>query len=126
MINAMEDCIDYIGKSGMVKVEFEWIGEGWDGDYDEEDPDDTPLLRFSVYRLDGHVWEAIDDASYCTRMPATSDVELVMDAAQYVMDRIEYLVLNDYSIKKACEHLSWIHPDWIQKPDENQSEEDIL
>ena len=38
------------------------------GDDDPDDPDDTPLLRFSVLRNG----EQIDDGSYCTRMPVGS------------------------------------------------------
>lgn len=48
----LEDFEDIVAVSedGKVKVVIEWIGEGIDGDYDEEDPDDEPLCRFSVYR----------------------------------------------------------------------------
>jgi hypothetical protein len=31
-----------------IRVSFEDIGEGWNGDYDPEDPTDEPLLRFTV------------------------------------------------------------------------------
>jgi len=29
-----------------IVVSLEYIGEGLSGDYDEEDPEDVPLLRF--------------------------------------------------------------------------------
>ena len=67
---------------GDRKVEWVDIGEGWNGDYDPDDPDDTALLRFDVLELtnihglfsDSPVmeWEVLDDASYCTQMPADS------------------------------------------------------
>ena len=36
---------------GDRKVEWVDIGEGWNGDYDPDDPDDTALLRFDVLEL---------------------------------------------------------------------------
>ena len=56
-----------------IKVELEWIGEGWDGDYQEDDPEDDPLLRFTFYRKDAMAiagWDQIDDTSYCTQLIA--------------------------------------------------------
>ena len=47
-----------------VSVELEHIGEGFDGDYDDTNPDDKPLLRFTVLLNDSQV----DDASYCTAL----------------------------------------------------------
>jgi hypothetical protein len=112
-------CIRYIGDSGKVKVEIEWIGEGWDGDYDPDNPDDVPFLRFSVYKRedDGH-WESIDDSSYCTLLPATVDEDIVMDAIKYIMGSVETYVCGGHPIKKVCEQLSWIKPEWFRKSDE--------
>jgi len=46
-------------KKPDVRVELEWIGEGYEGDYDPEDPEDVPLLRFTVYRREGDWWEQV-------------------------------------------------------------------
>ncbi len=102
----LEDFEDIVAVSedGKVKVVIEWIGEGIDGDYDEEDPDDEPLCRFSVYRrydrdermdphfLDDHTpwgeydidegWRAVADASYCTQLKATLPRERLEKAAR--------------------------------------------
>ena len=60
---------------GAVKIEWEELGEGWDGEY-AGTPDDKSLLRFYVARLEGGQWVDIDDGSWCTRFPAnTTDAE---------------------------------------------------
>ena len=58
-----------------IRVEWEDIGEGICGDYNPEDPDDHPLLRFSVSILLDGQWEAVEDASYCTQMPVDTPVQ---------------------------------------------------
>lgn len=38
---------------GKYRIVWEYIGEGWDGDYNPEDESDTPLLRFSCDEKEG-------------------------------------------------------------------------
>ena len=47
---------------GRYKVEWVNLGEGKDGDYDSNNPDDIALLRFDI-SFDG---ELMQDGSYCT------------------------------------------------------------
>jgi hypothetical protein len=90
------------------KVEWENIGEGWSGDYNSDDPDDENLLRFHVLRLNGKgEWEDVEDASYCTRIPANIPDDDLHRAAKIIMDA----TYGKRNIKKICEHLSWITPD---------------
>ena len=109
-----DECVDLIGFSGDVKVEVEWIGEGIQGDYDEDDPDDMPLLRFTVYERNANDWEQISDASYCTNLPATVHPDVAKRACKYIMDWVEAPVKEGYSIKKICERLSWIDEDTLR------------
>lgn len=53
---------------GRYTLEWVDLGEGFDGDYDPENPDDRPLLRADLYG-DG---EALDGGSYCTQAPVTT------------------------------------------------------
>lgn len=68
-----------------VRVEFVELGEGYNGEYDESDPQDVELLRFDVhvhqsvpgarYDEDCHEgnltgWYYVD--SYCTNIPVTA------------------------------------------------------
>jgi hypothetical protein len=86
--------------AGDVKVVLEAIGEGRSGEYNEDDPEDIELLRFTVYRKnpdhptintpwEWDAWEQVEDASY--------EVYSYVEAGQ--------------SIKKICELLSWIAPE---------------
>lgn len=64
------DCtVEMMLEEDGIRVEWEDIGEGICGDYNPEDPDDIPFLRFSVSILLDGQWEAVEDASYCSRVP---------------------------------------------------------
>ena len=93
-----------------VKVIWENIGEGYNGDYDEDDPEDENLLRYTVYVKDNGEWREVDDASYCTLVPADTDKEYLMKLLEILMDEF-YDVLHDNidsSVKKLAERMSWI------------------
>jgi len=109
---------------GGRKVEWVDIGEGWSGDYNPDDPTDTPLLRFDVLQLVDvfdnpnadpvdEVWDVIDDASYCTQMPADTSEADLRRAAEIIMDA----TYGQTNIKKICEELSWISPGWLEQPE---------
>tara|TARA_R110002051_G_scaffold251722_1_gene311084 strand:- start:53 stop:409 length:357 start_codon:yes stop_codon:yes gene_type:complete len=108
---------------GGRKVEWVDIGEGWSGDYNPDDPEDVALLRFDVLELtkvDGLFsdspeleWEVLDDASYCTQMPADTSEADLRRAAEIIMDA----TYGQTNIKKICEELSWISPGWLEQPE---------
>ena len=84
-------------EKGRIRMELEDLGEGWNGDYDEEDPDDTPLLRFSFYAInpDGDEdqpdrvrYDQLDDCSYCTAIDARAPWEVQMAAACTIFDEV--------------------------------------
>jgi len=113
---------DLILERGDFRVTWEWIGEGWSGDYDEEDEQDDPLLRFSV---DQHIfpdedseenaesyWEQLDDASYCTRLPITTPTKHLAIAAAQILEEVED---HPDNYKRELESLSWFEPDDFKK-----------
>lgn len=61
------------GEPFAVTVEFVELGEGMDGEYDPNDPDDVELLRIDVKVTVGGREFAVTDGSYCTRVPAETD-----------------------------------------------------
>jgi hypothetical protein len=99
---------------GPVIVDIEWIGEGNDGDFYIDDPDDEPLLRFTVSKRtsDGLI-EQIDDASYSTRLPIDTDVAKLDNVAETIMNEVYDQVMAGHSIKKLCQRLSWIDADGV-------------
>lgn len=116
-------------EDGLVRVDLDWIGEGIDGDYDENDPQDVPLLRFGVSRkftndcrddrfydlTGGHEedyeigeWCDVEDGSYCTQLSVTAPREQLIDAAQFILSYVESGVRDLHREKRMYESLSWI------------------
>ena len=93
---------------GIVEVSFCSLGEGWDGDYDPEDPEDNDLLRFDVSRWDGESMVAVDDASYCTQVPTNTPQHTLVLLLDFILSQVYYGVVSGNSIKRMCERLSWI------------------
>ena len=93
-----------------VKVIWENIGEGYNGDYDENDPDDENLLRFTVYVKDDDVWNEVDDSSYCTNVSADTDDDELMALLHILMTEFYDVLHYDIyaSVKKLGERMSWI------------------
>jgi hypothetical protein len=87
-----------------VQVVFDYIGEGYNGDFNVLDLDDKPLVRFSVY----FKGEAVDDASYCTCLSAFTKRAYLLKKLNIILDEVYEDVINGNSIKKICENLSWI------------------
>lgn len=104
-------------RNGVVAVVWEDIGEGWDGEYDPNDDNDEPLLRFTVYRNSfvtggsrSGGWEQVDNASYCTRMPVNADEFVLVRELHFMMELVYDRVVAGESIKDVCEKFSWVSP----------------
>jgi hypothetical protein len=93
-----------------VRVEWDYIGEGISGDYNEDDPNDLELLRFHVSKRESFddAWSDVDDGSYCTKMPLETEETVLLQALEIIMDNVYDNVTNGISIKKICENLSHI------------------
>ena len=100
---------------GNVKVCWVELGEGFNGDYDPEDPDDIELLRFDVMHLVDGEWLYVESASYCTLFPVQADADLKAQALAILMDRFYEPVTQGISIKKLAEEMSWIEPNWLDQ-----------
>lgn len=87
-----------------ISVELEDIGEGWDGEYNPDDPKDTPLLRFTIYK-EG---EQVEDGSFCTQILATTSKKRIAELEQFILNEIFDEVKNERSIKRIAERLSWL------------------
>jgi hypothetical protein len=103
----------------QTKVMVEWtdLGEGIQGDYNPDDPEDIPLYRFdvSVKRKGDKYWEPLDDGSYCTQVPIYTDKKTLKAGLEMIMDEIFYDIVQEASPKRACERMSWISVDSIQR-----------
>lgn len=107
-------------RSDKLRVDWYNAGEGICGDYNPDDPDDVNYLRFDVYcrpqdedsmeAIDG--WIAVEDASYCTLMPADAGEDTLLRSLTYIFSRYCLEIANypTQSLKKLGEELSWISP----------------
>lgn len=89
---------------GNRKVSLCYIGEGYNGYYDDNDPDDAQLLRMDIYELMNGEWEAMDDGSYCTGIRVATPADEVAKLLEVIMDTVAPLE----RVKKAGERLSWL------------------
>lgn len=106
----LEAFADIVIIKGDKKVVWEYLGEGCSGDYDENDPKDTPLLRFSCFKKGKEGWQELSDSSYCTRMPTSSPKKYLKQVAKDILKAIE-----KSSYKRKLEGISWICPEDFQK-----------
>jgi len=98
-------------KSGKeVMVEWTNLGEGIEGDYNPDDPEDIALLRFdiSVKAKDEEDWSGVDGGSYCTQVPVDTDPKILKDGLEMIMDEIFEAGAEEHSIRRAGERMSWI------------------
>ena len=99
---------------GEDRVTWEYIGEGYSGDYcqiNEEGgfADDAPLLRFSCNRMIDGEWEELPNASYCTHLTVDEDRDNLLKAARNILDAIQGTDIY----KRKLEELSWLeHADF--------------
>lgn len=97
---------------GKYKVEWVNLGEGRDGEFNPEDPDDVALLRFDI-SFDG---ELMQDGSYCTLLPVETSEIILRKGLERIMDTINDECSSEGSCsRKVFEELSWIGPKWFQE-----------
>ena len=115
---------------GHVRIDWIEIGEGLTGDYVPGDADDVELLRFTVYRFQGDDallaatladpqlevmlsaeglgWVEVDDASYCTNVPTSTDTDERQRLLVLLMGEFYQPVTDRQSVKKLAERASHI------------------
>lgn len=106
-------CEDY---GSGIRVELEYIGEGYDGDWDPENPQDAPLLRFRVF---DRVREEGDEEydSYCTQIPATMPLVMMKSFACELAERLS----NDEAWKSLLDQWSWADEAWVKRIHEKRA-----
>ena len=110
-----DECTILKAYDDRIMVWFSWIGEGWNGDYDEDDEEDDKLIRFDVLYKNPEDkdmdWEPVEDASYCTQLLVDSPIEYLEKKIKVVFDRYRDVathIISGGSVKKLGEELSWI------------------
>lgn len=78
--------------SNLPLIEWEDIGEGLAGDYNPDDPDDVPLLRFTI------TGGPCDGLSYCT--------DIQVGAPPNVLSAVAVKLVT-CSTRREVEELTW-------------------
>lgn len=106
---------------GRVKVEWTYIGEGVCGDYDPDDPNDIPLMRFDAYvntnlvdlytisldnDPDEEGWAMPQDSSYCTYVAESTDSDVLRAYAIMIAETLSD-ALDNGTWKRSAEECSW-------------------
>jgi hypothetical protein len=85
---------------------LDFIGEGTDGDYDPENPDDVPLLRYDVCeKVDGE-WEPLRNGSACCQLSAKEKRADLKKAAKKMLEIVSKT--DPQNLNFVVQLLSWI------------------
>ena len=102
---------EIVAKSKIIpelEVCLHWdCHEGWCGEYNPNDPNDKPLLRFDVI----YKGEIEDNGSYCTQLKATDGRQLLISATESILREAEESFDGEHcsnGFKKTMEWMSWI------------------
>lgn len=88
-----------------LNVSLNWeCGEGRDGDYDCDNVEDSPLLRFDVW----YKGDQMENGSQCTRLKATDNKLLLVEATKIILRQTEHCLLSEEGLKRDMERLSWM------------------
>lgn len=96
------------------KFSLYYIGEGVNGDFDNSDPDDTPLLRYSIDEWHDGAWQSIENTSYCTQLPCSINLITAYAALEHIADKVIPFFNSNSSHKRICEQMSWIHEKLVE------------
>lgn len=95
---------EVVGPNGLSVI-WEYIGEGRDGDYNPEDPDDYPHLRANL-QYNG---ETLDSGSYCTFASTTTPKDKLYESAQYLMASVSVSEEGTSFNRRVMETWTWVH-----------------
>ena len=114
-----KDPANVIGKSlysGDIGVTLDYCNEGHDGDYNQKDPTDEPLMRFDIVQRDGEDGQFVDFdcASGCCQLNyATSTLQQRQRFLEIAMCYAEeYVVKQQRAAKHVVGAITWVGADW--------------
>lgn len=96
---------------GNVRVSFVNLGEGYNGDYNPDDPTDQNLLRLDVDLRSPFTGEFEEEGSVCTLLPANNPMPVIKRALEALLNCVcEELFRpeTDSSLRLRIDSLSYI------------------
>ncbi len=92
-----------------LQVEFEHVGEGQCGDYNVDDLEDVPLLRFYVSQLKDGKWVELVSVSQCTNLSVFTPESTIARASEKVAEAIHAALGKPETLARIAENLSWFN-----------------
>jgi hypothetical protein len=93
-----------------------FVGEGLNGDYDVDDPEDKPIYRFYIQKkvehpeglgaLFGPDWDDVEGSTYATQIPTVIPRKMVKKVLEYFISQIEELSPGS-NVRGIAKQLSW-------------------
>lgn len=91
--NIYFECVEKYSQDNKFFVTIDWYGEGIKGNYNKNDPEDYPLLRYIAYsNINGELKEL---ASYCMDMSPLDSKEDINNSLNLIVKRLCEEELND-------------------------------
>ena len=88
------------------KILLSYMGEGFYGEYNENDKEDQPLLRAEIYCKDADNWCKKMAASTCTCYSARRSQSEVTRIGEKILQRLSIIHNNqhdlDFDLSRAC------------------------
>lgn len=96
------------------EVQWDFIGEGYSGDFDPEDPDDRELWRLDLYNISRD--EFVEGASWCTQLPLNvTDDAILHRVGIWIAERSSEVLRDpDDHIGRLWDALSHIDESWLE------------
>lgn len=95
------------------RIIFSHIGEGYDGEYDENDVNDKRLYRMDVYMKVGDDYIEIEGTSLCTNITLDIPTEILGEYADTLLRKICESEFSGETIGTIVEISSWLSNDDI-------------
>lgn len=101
---------------GDVRIVWSRLGEGYNGDYNPNDPQDQELLRFDLWvKYEGR-WEMAEGGSYCTLVPVTATPAQRFDLLLVLMDKLYDAVVKGEYYRDIADRMSGMRLEWLDNP----------
>lgn len=106
----MSDTVVEVVEDG-IKAEWVNLYEGYEGDYDPDNSEDKNLLRFELSIWDDELenYTEVPDSSYCTSIPADTDLEILESFLKIIISETKNDILNHGHAKRTCEYYSHLN-----------------
>ena len=99
-----------VRERGPVRVAWVCLGEGYNGDYDPQNPEDELLMRFDIAVKDEDIGDFVTTESRCTCFAANAPAKDKEAALDVLLDHFHYAYTSQsrHCMSSLADRLSYI------------------